>query len=160
MGLKWRNSGQVCITANRVFVQAGVYDEFAALIKERTSQLVLGHGSDAKSTLGPVTTPQSLGRVLDQVEDARARGACILLGGERDSGNDGFFMQPTIIGDATKAMKVSNEESFAPVLALFRFKTEAEAIELANDTPVGDPRSTPTPLVLITTDGTGVVRIY
>jgi succinate-semialdehyde dehydrogenase / glutarate-semialdehyde dehydrogenase len=136
MGLKWRNSGQVCITANRVFVQSGVYDKFADIIKSRTAQLILGHGRDSKTTIGPVTTPQSLDRVLDQVNDARANGAKILLGGERDTSSQGFFMQPTIIGDATNKMKLSREESFAPVLALFKFDTEAEAVELANDTPV------------------------
>ena len=140
MGLKWRNSGQACISANRVYVQANVYQQFAEIISQRTSKLVVGHGNDAKTTLGPVTTPQSLDRVLGQIQDAKRKGAHVLLGGKRLTANDGFFLQPTIIGDATKEMKVSDEESFAPILALFKFTSEAEAVELANDTPVS-PRA-------------------
>lgn len=136
MGLKWRNTGQACISANRVYVQSGVYEDFAALITRRTAALVVGHGGDSNTSLGPVTTPQSLDRVLDQVDDAKKQGAKILLGGQRSTAPKGFFIEPTIVGDATKSMKVSNEETFAPVLALFRFETEAEAVKLANDTPV------------------------
>ena len=136
MSLKWRNAGQACITANRVYVQCGVYDQFSRLIVQRTSKLVIGHGSKASTTMGPVTTPQSVERVLAQIKDARGRGATIELGGDVQPGTKGFFVQPTIIGNATQDMKVSAEESFAPILALYRFESEAEAVRLANDTPV------------------------
>jgi succinate-semialdehyde dehydrogenase len=136
MGLKWRNSGQACISANRVYVQAEVYEAFAAIITRRTAELVVGHGNDPKTTLGPVKIPQSLDRVLQQVHDAKKKRALVLLGGDRVLSSSGFLMQPTIIGNATKEMRLSDEESFAPILALFKFGTEAEVIELANDTPV------------------------
>ncbi|KAJ9137078.1 Succinate-semialdehyde dehydrogenase [Pleurostoma richardsiae] len=137
MALKWRNAGQACISANRVYVQAGVYESFAEIIKERTSALVVGHGSATTSTLGPVTTPQSLDRALAQVEDAKRHGARILLGGERVHGSAGFFWQPTIIADATNQMRITDEETFSPILSLYRFETEAEATQAANDTPMG-----------------------
>jgi acyl-CoA reductase-like NAD-dependent aldehyde dehydrogenase len=137
MGLKWRNAGQACISANRVYVQSGAYDNFVSIIKERTSKLVAGHGSDPASTLGPVTTPQGLDRALGQVQDARKCGAKILLGGERLKSSRGFFLQPTIVGDAKREMRTSDEESFAPILTLYRFTSEEEAVRLANDTPVG-----------------------
>jgi succinate-semialdehyde dehydrogenase/glutarate-semialdehyde dehydrogenase len=139
MGLKWRNAGQACISANRVYVQSGVYDAFAAILKARTSKLVVGHGSSESSTLGPVTTPQSLDRALAQVEDAKKHGARILLGGVTATGSSGYFFLPTIIADATKKMRITDEETFAPILTLYKFETEAEAIQAANDTPVGKP---------------------
>lgn len=140
MGLKWKNSGQACITANRVYVQSGAYERFAKMIKERTSRLVLGHGSDPLSTLGPVTTPQSLERAIGQVEDARRHGGKILLGGKRLGSSTGLFFEPTIIGDAKKEMRVTTEETFAPILTLYRFTSESEAVQLANDTPVSGGR--------------------
>jgi succinate-semialdehyde dehydrogenase / glutarate-semialdehyde dehydrogenase len=136
MGLKWRNAGQACISANRVYVQSGVYEAFAAILKERTSKLVVGHGSDKASTIGPVTTPASLDRLSKQVRDAKSHGARILLGGDRVKDETGFFFQPTIIADATSQMLVTQEESFAPVLAIYRFDSEQEVVELANNTPV------------------------
>ncbi|KAH7006979.1 aldehyde dehydrogenase domain-containing protein [Ilyonectria destructans] len=137
MGLKWRNAGQACISANRVYVQSSVYDTFAAIVKERTSKLVVGHGSSVASTLGPVTTPQSLDRALAQVEDAKKHGARILLGGEKLANSSGYFFNPTIIADAKKEMRITNEETFAPILTLYKFETETEAIQCANDTPMG-----------------------
>lgn len=136
MGLKWRNAGQACISANRVYVQSGVYEEFAAILKERTSKLVVGHGSDKASTIGPVTTPASLDRLSKQVQDAKHYGARILLGGDRVKNETGFFFQPTIIANATSQMLITQEESFAPVLAIYRFDSEQEVVELANNTPV------------------------
>ncbi|KKY23034.1 putative succinate-semialdehyde dehydrogenase [Phaeomoniella chlamydospora] len=137
MGLKWRNAGQTCITANRVLVQAGVYDRFAIILKEKSSKLISGHGSIASSTLGPVTTPQSLDRALAQVKDAKEHGATLLLGGRRVPDQHGFFLEPTIIINANKEMRITEEESFAPILALYRFEAESEAIRTANETPMG-----------------------
>ncbi|EPE09346.1 succinate-semialdehyde dehydrogenase [Ophiostoma piceae UAMH 11346] len=141
--LKWRNAGQICVNANRVYVQSGVYDKFAKLVCERAGRLVVGHGGHAATpttpiaTIGPVTTPQSLDRALAQVDDAKQNGAQVLLGGARVPNLTGFFLQPTIIGDATKAMRVADEESFAPIMTLFKFDEEEEAINAANNTPMG-----------------------
>ncbi|CAH0026016.1 unnamed protein product [Clonostachys rhizophaga] len=137
MNLKWRNSGQACISANRVYVQGGVYEKFASMITDLTSKLVVGHGSSSDSTLGPVTTPQSLDRISEQVKDAQLHGALILLGGKRVENTTGYFFQPTIIADATSEMRVTHEESFAPILTFYKFQSESEAIKLANDTPMG-----------------------
>ncbi|CAK7212801.1 hypothetical protein SEUCBS140593_001630 [Sporothrix eucalyptigena] len=135
--LKWRNAGQTCINANRVYVQSTIYDRFAEMLVTRAARLVPGHGSSPASTLGPVTTPQSVDRVLAQVADATAKGAQVLHGGQRVPETTGFFVQPTILGGATAAMAVAGEESFAPLLSLFRFTTESEAVAAANNTPMG-----------------------
>lgn len=137
MALKWRHAGQACITANRVYVQAGVYDEFARLLKERTQKLVVGHGAAEGTTMGPLTTPRAIDKALEQVEDARRLGADVILGGHRVDGTRGYFFAPTILTGMKKDMLVSREETFAPVAALYRFETEAEAVQLANDTSMG-----------------------
>ncbi|KAJ9328199.1 hypothetical protein DTO027B5_1694 [Paecilomyces variotii] len=137
MALKWRHAGQACITANRIYVQAGVYDKFAQLLKERTSKLVVGHGAAKDTTMGPVTTPRGLDKAASQVEDARKLGANIILGGNRITDKGGYFFEPTIITDMTKDMLISHEESFAPIAALYKFETEEEAVKLANDTSMG-----------------------
>ena len=140
MALKWRHAGQACITANRVYVQSGVYDKFAAILKERTSKLVVGHGADKNTTMGPVTTPQGLTKALSQVEDARKLGGQIVLGGGKITGTTGYFFQPTIIVGAKKEMLITEEETFAPILALYSFDTEEEAVRAANDTSVSSER--------------------
>ncbi|KAL5361294.1 Aldehyde/histidinol dehydrogenase [Aspergillus floccosus] len=137
MALKWRHAGQACITANRVYVQAGVYDRFAQMLKERTQQLVVGHGARPDTTMGPVTTPRSIDKAMAQVEDARRLGADVILGGGRVVGEKGYFFEPTILTGMTKDMLVSREETFAPIAALYRFETEEEAVRLANDTSMG-----------------------
>lgn len=139
MLLKWRNAGQACITANRVYVQKGVYEKFAALLKKKTSKLVVGHGAEKGTTMGPVTTPQSLDRALNQVEDAKRNGGQVLLGGGKVHGTTGYFFEPTIILGAKEEMLISGEESFAPVLALYSFDTEEEAVMAANNTSVSFP---------------------
>ena len=140
MALKWRHAGQACITANRVYVQSGVYDKFAAILKERTSKLVVGHGADKNTTMGPVTTPHGLTKALSQVEDARKLGGQIVLGGGKITGTTGYFFQPTIIVGAKKEMLITEEETFAPILALYSFDTEEEAVRAANDTSVSSER--------------------
>jgi succinate-semialdehyde dehydrogenase/glutarate-semialdehyde dehydrogenase len=136
MALKWRHAGQACITANRVYVQSGVYYKFAIMLTERTGKLVVGHGAHAATTMGPVTTPQSLDKALRQVEDAKRLGGQVVLGGGRVPGTTGYFFEPTIILGATREMLITEEESFAPILALYSFETEDEAVEAANDTSV------------------------
>ncbi|KAJ5797980.1 uncharacterized protein N7503_007276 [Penicillium pulvis] len=137
MTLKWRHAGQACITANRIYVQAGVYDRFAALLTERTAALVVGHGSAKDTTMGPLTTPRSIDKAIAQVEDARNLGAKILLGGKPRSAQPGYFFEPTILSGMTKDMLISQEESFAPIAALYRFETEDEAVRMANATSMG-----------------------
>jgi len=137
MALKWRHAGQACITANRVYVQAGVYDKFAEIFKEKTSKLVVGHGAEKGTTMGPVTTPRSLDKALNQVEDAKKHGGKVVLGGGKVSGTSGYFFEPTIILGAKKEMLITEEETFAPVLALYSFETEQEAVDAANNTSMG-----------------------
>lgn len=141
MALKWRHAGQACITANRVYVQAGVYDAFAQRLRERTSSaLVVGHGASQDTTLGPLTTPQGVDKARSQVEDARKNGATVLLGDGQASGTqgkEGYFFPPTILTNMTQDMVISREESFAPIAALYKFNTEDEAVRHANDTSMG-----------------------
>jgi succinate-semialdehyde dehydrogenase len=137
MALKWRHAGQACITANRVYVQAGIYERFAQLLKERTAKLVVGHGASDGTTMGPLTTPRSIDKAISQVEDAQRLGAEVILGGKKVEGTKGYFFEPTILKSMTKEMLVSREETFAPVAALYRFETEDEAVQLANDTSMG-----------------------
>lgn len=137
MTLKWRHAGQACITANRIYVQAGVYDRFAALLKERTAALVVGHGSAAGTTMGPLTTPRSIDKAIAQVQDARQRGADVILGGNPLTSQPGYFFEPTILSGMTDEMQISHEESFAPIAALYRFDTEDQAVQWANATSMG-----------------------
>lgn len=136
MALKWRHAGQACITANRIYVQSGVYDKFAEIIKDKTAKLVIGHGAEKGTTIGPVTTPRSLDKALNQVEDAKKRGGRIILGGGKVPGKSGYFFEPTIILGAKKEMLITEEETFAPVMALYSFETEEDAVEAANNTSV------------------------
>lgn len=136
MALKWRHAGQACITANRVYVQSGVYDSFASLIKEKTSKLKIGHGAKEGTTIGPLTTPRSIDKAENQVEDAKKHGGKVVLGGSKVKDTTGYFFEPTIILGAKKEMLITEEETFAPVLALYSFDTEDEAVDAANNTSV------------------------
>lgn len=135
--LKWRHAGQACITANRVYVQSGVFDKFIQLYIEKTKQIVIGHGADEKTTMGPVTTPRGVEKAIKLVEDARKRGANVLTGGKKVEGKDGYFFEPTIITGVTHEMDVSCEENFAPICGFTKFETEDEAVNWANDTSMG-----------------------
>ncbi|CAD6446506.1 588f0736-8e3f-41bc-a107-82a2bb3e3600 [Sclerotinia trifoliorum] len=137
MGLKWRHAGQACITANRVYVQSGIYDTFATLIKEKTSKLKIGHGAKEGTTLGPLTTSRGVDKVIDQIEDAKKHGGQVVLGGAKVKDTTGYFFEPTIILGAKKEMLITEEETFGPVLALYSFETEEEAVEAANNTSMG-----------------------
>ncbi|EGP88116.1 unnamed protein product [Zymoseptoria tritici ST99CH_1A5] len=141
MALKWRHAGQACITANRVFVQKGVYDKFAEILSQKTAKLVVGHGSKEGVTMGPVTTDRSIGKAEAQVADAEKQGGKVILGGHKLMGKegygDGYFFEPTLITQANDKMLIAQEETFAPVLALFEFDTEDEAVKRANDTSMG-----------------------
>lgn len=135
--LKWMNAGQACISANRVYVQSGIYEKFAEMIKEHAGKVVVGHGSAPGTTMGPLTSPRGVDKVLNQIDDATKLGAKVILGGHRVANNPGYFVEPTIIKDMTSDMLISREESFAPVLALYKFETEEEVTKLANDTSMG-----------------------
>ncbi|KAF2774466.1 aldehyde dehydrogenase [Teratosphaeria nubilosa] len=140
LALKWRHAGQACITANRVFVQKGVYDKFAQILKEKTEALKIGHGAKEGVTLGPVTTERSLDKAEQQVADAQKHGGKIITGGKKlhgTEGYDGYFFQPTLITGAHGEMLISREETFAPIMALFEFDTEDEVVARANDTSMG-----------------------
>lgn len=138
MALKWRHAGQACITANRVYVQAGIYDRFSEELKKRTSaRIVVGHGAKQGTTMGPLTTPRGIAKVVVQVNDAKKLGATVILGGNEIKNQNGYFFEPTILTGMTQEMLISREESFAPVLALYKFETEEEAVKWANDTSMG-----------------------
>ncbi|GAB7340025.1 hypothetical protein MBLNU457_6529t2 [Dothideomycetes sp. NU457] len=140
MALKWRHAGQACITANRVYVQKGVYKKFAEILTQKTRELVVGHGADSKTTMGPVTTPRGIDKAEEQVKDAVSHGGQLVLGGKKLYGSQnypGYFFEPTLITGANKEMLIAHEETFAPVLALFEFETEDEAVAAANATSMG-----------------------
>ncbi|CAK1362656.1 uncharacterized protein RHO25_007088 [Cercospora beticola] len=138
MVLKWRTAGQACTHANRVYVQSGVYDKFAAMIRDATSERIrVGHGAEEGVTMGALTTSRGLDKLERHVADAVEKGGRILCGGHRAKVSRGNFWQPTIIADMKANMLTSQEEIFGPLLALYRFDTEAEAVKAANDTDMG-----------------------
>jgi succinate-semialdehyde dehydrogenase/glutarate-semialdehyde dehydrogenase len=136
MASKYRNTGQTCVCVNRILVQDAVYDEFAAKLSEAARRLKPAPGLEEGSTQGPLIDDRALEKVEEHVADARARGARVTAGGSRHP-RGGRFYEPTVIVDATPDMMIAREETFGPVAALFRFKTEAEAIAMANDTEFG-----------------------
>lgn len=137
MSLKWRHAGQACVTANRVYIQAGVYDKFAAILAASTKNLKVGHGYEKGTTMGPVTTPRALGRADLLVGDAQKHGGQILLGGKRIEGKGGYFFEPTILGSSNSEMLITREEAFVPICALYKFDTEDEVVAAANNTSMG-----------------------
>ncbi|MDH3593936.1 MAG: NADP-dependent succinate-semialdehyde dehydrogenase [Rhodospirillales bacterium] len=133
---KFRNTGQTCVCANRILVQDGVYDAFAAKLAEAVKGLKVGFGLEEGVTQGPLIDVAALEKVEEHVGDATAKGAKVSVGGARHE-RGGTFYEPTVLTGVTTDMKVTNEETFGPVAPLFRFKTEEEAIQMANDTPFG-----------------------
>jgi len=133
---KYRNAGQTCVCANRLIVQDGVYDAFAQKLAAKVAQFKVGPGVEPGVQIGPLIEPAALEKVREHVADAVALGGTVLLGG-RPHARGGLFFEPTVITGATRAMRVAREETFGPVAPLFRFRDEAEAIDLANDTEYG-----------------------
>ncbi len=133
---KFRNNGQTCVCANRIYVQDGVYDAFAEKLKTAVEAMSVGDGLEDGTDLGPLIEPDALDKVREHLDDALSKGATVLTGGEKHA-LGGQFFQPTIVTGATKDMKVSTEETFGPFAPLFRFKDEDEVIALANDTIFG-----------------------
>jgi succinate-semialdehyde dehydrogenase/glutarate-semialdehyde dehydrogenase len=133
---KYRNAGQTCVCSNRFYVQDGVYDAFAKKLVTAVEQLKVGNGVDPGVTQGPLIDDRAIQKVEQHVADAIAKGGRLLTGGKRHALGHGFF-EPTVIADAGPDMLVAREETFGPLAPLFRFKTDAEAIGLANDTEFG-----------------------
>jgi succinate-semialdehyde dehydrogenase/glutarate-semialdehyde dehydrogenase len=133
---KYRNTGQTCVCANRILVQAGIYEEFARKLADRAGELKVGAGVEDGVVQGPLIDDAALAKVEAHVADALAKGARVLCGGARHE-RGGNFYQPTVLADVTPGMKVAREETFGPVAPLFRFATEAEAVAMANDTEFG-----------------------
>jgi len=136
MASKYRNTGQTCVCANRLLVQDGVYEAFAAKLAARVKTLQVGAGIEAGVVQGPLIDEQALAKVEEHVADAVARGARVLAGGKRHA-RGGTFYEPTVLADVTPDMRCAREETFGPVAPLFRFKTEDEAVALANATEFG-----------------------
>ncbi|MCV2887320.1 NAD-dependent succinate-semialdehyde dehydrogenase [Ruegeria aquimaris] len=136
MMCKFRNNGQTCVCANRIYVQAGVYDAFAAKLKVAVENLKVGDGLTAGTTTGPLINADAVEKVKEHIEDVAAKGGAILTGGlPHDLG--GTFFQPTVMTGVTQDMKVAQEETFGPLAPLFKFDTVDEVIHMANDTIFG-----------------------
>ena len=133
---KFRNAGQTCVCANRILVQDGVYDAFADKLTDAVKELKVGAGTEAGVTVGPLINEDAVKKVEQHVADAVAHGAKIVIGG-KPSPLGGNFYEPTVLTGVTPQMRVAREETFGPVAPLFRFKTEEEAVRMANDTPFG-----------------------
>lgn len=133
---KYRNSGQTCVCANRIYVQDGIYDALAERLVEAVSKLKVGDGRQEGSTQGPLIDEDAIAKVQSHIADATEKGATVRIGGQR-SALGGTFFEPTVLTGVTQDMKVSKEETFGPLAPLFRFKTEDEAVAMANDTEFG-----------------------
>ncbi|MGO4914124.1 NAD-dependent succinate-semialdehyde dehydrogenase [Pseudogemmobacter sp. W21_MBD1_M6] len=133
---KFRNNGQTCVCANRIYVQAGVYDAFAAKLVARVNQLKVGDGLTGGVDLGPLIEPAAITKVEEHLKDALSKGGSLLTGGKRHA-LGGMFFEPTIVSGATMDMQVAQDETFGPFAPLFRFDTVDEVIEMANDTIFG-----------------------
>jgi len=136
MAAKYRNMGQTCVCANRIYVQEAVYDAFAARLAEAAAKLKVGDGVEEGVQQGPLITPKALDKVEAHIADALAKGARILTGGKRHV-LGGTFFQPTVLADVTSDMIVARDETFGPVAPLFRFRDEADVIAQANATQYG-----------------------
>ena len=136
MVAKFRNAGQTCVSANRIFVQAGIFDAFARRLAERTAALKVGAGDESGIAIGPLINAEAIEKIERLVDDAVSNGARVLTGGARHVRGDSFYT-PTVLADVAAPMAIMQEEAFGPVAALIRFETEAQAIALANDVNVG-----------------------
>ena len=133
---KFRNAGQTCVCANRLYVQDGVYDAFAKKLQAAVEKLTLGDGLAQGVTTGPLIDEKAVAKVKEHIEDALSKGARIITGGQPHELGGNFF-QPTILVDVPASAKVAKEETFGPLAPLFRFKDEADVVAQANDTEFG-----------------------
>lgn len=136
MSSKFRNGGQTCVCANRIYVQAGVVDTFAERLAQRVVALRVGNGLDDGIQIGPMINDAAIEKIRSHVEDAVAQGATIITGGSLGKAGTRFFA-PTVLTGATETMQLAHDETFGPVAPIFRFETEEEVVERANDTPYG-----------------------
>jgi succinate-semialdehyde dehydrogenase/glutarate-semialdehyde dehydrogenase len=136
MASKFRNNGQTCVCANRIYVQAGVYDAFAAKLRAAVEKLNIGDGLASGVTTGPLINAAAVDKVEEHIKDVLDHGGAVLTGGKRHALGGSFF-EPTVVTGVTAQMKVAQEETFGPLAPLFKFDTEAEVIERANDTIFG-----------------------
>lgn len=136
MAAKFRNSGQTCVCANRVYVQSGIYDEFCRRLAEAAGSLKVGNGLEEGVEQGPLINRAAVDKVREHIEDALAKGAQCLTGGGR-IGEEGTWFQPTVLSDCTAIMRVAQEETFGPLCPVFRFEHEHEALAAANATEYG-----------------------
>lgn len=138
MQSKFRLSGQTCVCTNRVYVQAGIHDRLVQALMNRIKALVVGPGSDPKATLGPLITGKAVDKVMAHVEDACARGATALVGGQqRPQGLPKSFCEPTLLVNVAPDSLCAREETFGPLVPIIKFETEEEVIQRANSVPVG-----------------------
>jgi succinate-semialdehyde dehydrogenase/glutarate-semialdehyde dehydrogenase len=136
MASKYRNTGQTCVCANRLLVQDGVYEAFAKKLADKVGSMKVGSGLEDGVVQGPLIDMKAVEKVEEHISDALAKGARVVTGGKRHD-RGGQFFQPTVLADVTPAMKITREETFGPVAPLYRFKTEKELLDLANDTEYG-----------------------
>ncbi|MGF6696111.1 succinate-semialdehyde dehydrogenase/glutarate-semialdehyde dehydrogenase [Paraburkholderia sp. MM5496-R1] len=137
LAAKFRNGGQTCVCPNRVFVQRGVYERFSALLSAKVAELRVGPASDPASQIGPMINERAVDKIARHVEDALENGALVLTGGRRLTELGPHYYAPTVLGNATSSMVLCGEETFGPVVPLFPFDSEQEAVQAANDTPFG-----------------------
>jgi succinate-semialdehyde dehydrogenase / glutarate-semialdehyde dehydrogenase len=133
---KYRNAGQTCVCANRLYVQAGVYDAFAEKLVAAVGKLKVGNGFDPEVLQGPLIDFAAVEKIEDHIQDAVVKGGRVLLGGKRHALGQTFF-EPTVLSEVTSQMKVAREETFGPLAPLFRFESDEEGIQMANDTEFG-----------------------
>jgi succinate-semialdehyde dehydrogenase / glutarate-semialdehyde dehydrogenase len=133
---KYRNAGQTCVCANRLYVQAGVYDAFAEKLVAAVKKLKVGNGFEPGVLQGPLIDQAAVEKIEEHIQDAISQGARLLLGGHRHALGQTFF-EPTVLAGVTSQMKVAREETFGPLAPLFSFDTDEQAIRMANDTEFG-----------------------
>ncbi|SDD57077.1 MULTISPECIES: NADP-dependent succinate-semialdehyde dehydrogenase [Kordiimonas] len=136
MASKYRNSGQTCVCANRLYVQAGVYDEFVEKLSVKVAAMKVGNGTEEGVAQGPLINEAAIEKVEEHITDALDKGAALVAGGKRHELGGSFF-EPTILRDVTREMKVAREETFGPVAPVFKFEDEADVVAQANDTEFG-----------------------
>jgi succinate-semialdehyde dehydrogenase/glutarate-semialdehyde dehydrogenase len=136
MASKFRNAGQTCVCANRILVQSKVYDKFTEMLANAANNLKVANGFEDGAEQGPLINEAAITKIESHVKDALAKGAKLLAGGHRHK-LGGTFFEPTVLSDVTTEMLVAKEETFGPMAPVFKFETEKEAIEMANDTEFG-----------------------
>ncbi|TBL62395.1 NAD-dependent succinate-semialdehyde dehydrogenase [Hafnia paralvei] len=136
MANKFRNAGQVCVCINRIYLHDSIYDTFVSRLADEIRKLKVGNGMDEGVSVGPLVSEKGVDKVEQHVKDALENGGKVMVGGQRHTLGGNFF-QPTLIADANEDMLMASEETFGPVAACYRFKTEEEVIKRANDTPFG-----------------------